>query len=74
MLSLFQLQTFIVAVLLALEYSKMLSSDVRAVSIAISEDKKKRFLDRWERFSDITSGVQLNIVDYEYRNIHPTIG
>ena len=59
--------------LLALEYSKMFSSDVRAVSIAISEDKKKRFLERWNRFSDITKDVKLDIIDYEYRNIIPPL-
>lgn len=55
--------------LLALEYSKMISTDVRAVSISISEEKKKVFLERWSRYSDITSNVKLNIIDYEYRNI-----
>ncbi len=59
--------------LLALEYSKMFSSDVRAVSIAISEEKKKRFIERWERFSDITNDVKLDIIDYEYRNIIPPL-
>ena len=59
--------------LLALEYSKLISSDVRAVSIAISEEKKKRFMERWNRFSDITTGVKLDIIDYEYRNIIPPL-
>lgn len=55
--------------LLALQYAKRLSSDVRALSITTSPEAKERLLNRWERFSAITNDIQLVALDYEFRDI-----
>ena len=57
------------ATLQALKYAKRLSDDVRAVAIVTSEEEKTRLLQRWNRFPQITSGVELVLVDYDYRDI-----
>ncbi|MGH2538483.1 MAG: APC family permease [Candidatus Promineifilaceae bacterium] len=53
----------------ALRYAKRISGDVRAVSVITNEATKERILRRWQRFSDITNGIQLILLDYEYRDI-----
>jgi amino acid transporter len=56
-------------VLRALMYAKRLSDDVRAVCIITSPIMKDRLLRRWARFSNITDGVHLLTLDYDYRDI-----
>jgi amino acid transporter len=53
----------------ALQYAKRLSSDVRVVTVASSPDFKERFLQRWNRFPEITDGVKLELIEYDYRDI-----
>lgn len=53
----------------AIRYAKQISGDVRAVSIATNEEMRARILRRWERFSVVTKGVELIIIDYEYRDL-----
>ena len=53
----------------ALKYAKRLSSHVRAVSIITDSDQSRRILERWEMFPGLTTGVELVLVDYEYRDI-----
>lgn len=53
----------------ALQYAKKLSSDVTALTIFTDDSSKQRFMERWERFSEITDGIQLVAVDYDYRDI-----
>lgn len=55
--------------LLALEYAKRLSGDVRALSIATSPEMKQRLEERWARFPLVTDGVKLTIIEYDYRDI-----
>jgi hypothetical protein len=55
--------------LLALMYAKRLSKDVRVVSIITSKEMHERFLSRWNRFPDITSGASLVEVNYDYRDV-----
>ena len=57
------------ATLQALKYAKRLSDDVRAVAIVTSEEEKERLFQRWNRFPQITSGVELVLIDYDYRDI-----
>ncbi len=57
------------ATLQALKYAKRLSNDVRAVAIVTSEEEKERLHQRWDRFPQITSGVQLVLIDYDFRDI-----
>ncbi|MBK8987792.1 MAG: APC family permease [Chloroflexi bacterium] len=55
--------------LYALQFAKTFSSDVRAVSIITSEADKERLDRRWSRFPEITKGVTLVPIEYEYRDI-----
>ncbi len=53
----------------AIRYARQFSSDVRAVCISTSEETRARVERRWARFSVVTEGAKLLIVDYEYRDI-----
>lgn len=53
----------------ALRYACRLSDQVEAVYISTSEEAKKRIQEKWARYPELTEGVQLNIIDYEYRDI-----
>lgn len=53
----------------ALKYAKRLSNDVRAIHIVTSDENKERFMTRWNRFPDITGGVKLIALEYDYRDI-----
>ncbi len=55
--------------LLALQYAKRISSDVRAVCVSTQPKTRKRVEERWARFPDLTQGVELVIIDYDYRDI-----
>ncbi len=55
--------------LLALQYAKRLSSDVTALAVFTNEADKQRFMERWDRFPEITAGIQLVVVDYDYRDV-----
>lgn len=59
----------------ALRYAKRISNDVRAVTITTDEEQKARFMERWQRFPEITSEVSLVCIEYEYRDIlTPLVG
>jgi len=53
----------------ALKYSIRLASNVRAVSIITHPDQEERIRRRWTRFPEITAGIQLDIIAYEFRDI-----
>jgi len=55
--------------LLALQYAKRISSDVRAVSITTSPEMRTRVQERWDRFPKITKGATLVMIDYDFRDI-----
>lgn len=55
--------------ILAIEYAKRISDDVRVLSIITSPEMEERMRRRWKRFSEITNDVQLILVDYDYRDI-----
>lgn len=55
--------------LLALQYAKRISSNVRAVCIASRSGKRERVEERWARFPKLTEGIELIIIDYDYRDI-----
>jgi amino acid transporter len=55
--------------LLALQYAKKLSKDVRAVVIVTDPAHKERLLQRWNRFENVTTGISLICVEYDYRDI-----
>ena len=55
--------------LYALQFAKTFAKDVRAVSIITSDADDERILRRWSRFPEITEGVRLVCLEYEYRDI-----
>ena len=55
--------------LLALNYAKRFSTDVRAVCVITSHDFKDRLHHRWRRFPNVTRDISLVEIDYEYRDI-----
>jgi hypothetical protein len=53
----------------ALKYAQRISSHVRAVCIITSPEQKERLMRRWQRFPEITQGVELICIDYDFRDI-----
>lgn len=53
----------------ALQYAKLIASDVRAVCVATSPEVHERLERRWGRFPKLTQGIQLVIIDYDYRDV-----
>jgi amino acid transporter len=53
----------------AIQYARRLSDDVRVVTIATSPEDRQQFLKRWKKFSSITGGIKLVLVDYDYRDV-----
>lgn len=53
----------------ALQYARRLSDDVRVVTIAADPGTKQRFLKRWNRFPEVTGGVKLELMEYDYRDV-----
>ena len=53
----------------AIQYARRLADDVRVVTIATGPEDKQQFLQRWERFSEITEGIRLELVEYDYRDV-----
>ena len=53
----------------ALQYANLISSDVRAVCIATTAEMHERIEARWAKFPKLTEGIELVIIDYDYRDI-----
>jgi amino acid transporter len=53
----------------AIQYAKRLSDDVRIVTIMTDEEEKQEFLKHWNRFSEVTEGTKLELVEYDYRDL-----
>jgi hypothetical protein len=53
----------------ALQYAKRIATDVRAVCIATTPEVHERVARRWARFPNLTAGIELIIIDYDYRDI-----
>ncbi|TAK12558.1 MAG: amino acid permease [Anaerolineae bacterium] len=53
----------------ALRYAKLISKNVRAVCVVAGEEQRARLLLRWNRFPKTTAGVQLVLIDYDYRDV-----
>lgn len=56
-------------VLRALTYAKRLSPSVRAVCVVTSPEAKERFQRRWDRFPQVTGDIQLEMIEYDFRDI-----
>jgi hypothetical protein len=55
--------------LLAIQYAKRISKDVRALHVLTNPDARERLLRRWARFPNITKDVELIIIEYDFRDI-----
>jgi amino acid transporter len=55
--------------LLALEYAKRLSRDVRVLSVVTDQTSREHLLERFDKFSDCTSCTKLELIDYDYRDV-----
>ena len=53
----------------ALQYAKLIATDVRAVCIATTPEIRERVERRWARFPRLTDDIELVIIDYDYRDI-----
>ncbi len=53
----------------AIRYARQISNNVQAVSILTNPDFEARIRRRWARFPDVTTGVELRLIEYEYRDI-----
>lgn len=53
----------------ALKYARRLSPHVRAVSIATSPEVKQRLEDRWQQYAGFTEGIELKVIEYDFRDI-----
>ena len=53
----------------ALQYAKLIATDVRAVCVATTPEIHERIEQRWARFPKLTNGIRLVIIDYDYRDI-----
>ena len=53
----------------ALQYARLIASDVRAVCVSTSPEVRERVERRWARFPKLTEGIELIILDYDYRDI-----
>lgn len=53
----------------ALQYAKRIATDVRAVCVATSPEVHERIERRWNRFPKLTEGIELVILDYDFRDI-----
>lgn len=53
----------------ALKYAKRISSSVRAVCVSTSAEQRERIERRWQRFPEVTAGVELLFIDYDYRDV-----
>ena len=53
----------------AMQYARRLSDDVRVVTVATDPGFREQFLSHWNRFSDVTDGLKLELVEYDYRDV-----
>ena len=53
----------------ALRYASLWSDNVCALSISTNAEQKARLLEKWAEFPEVTTGIQLEIIEYEYRDI-----
>lgn len=55
--------------LLALQYAKRFSTDVRALCVTTTTEQRERLLSRWERFPAVTADITLVMIDHDFRDI-----
>ncbi len=53
----------------ALRYARRISDHVRAVTVATSPEARARVEERWQTFAEFTEGVELVIIEYDFRDL-----
>jgi hypothetical protein len=53
----------------ALKYAQRFADDVRAVAIATSPEMHNRIEKRWGLFPELTEGIKLIVIDYDFRDV-----
>lgn len=53
----------------AIKYAQRFATDVRAVAISTSPEMHKRIEERWQLFPDLVEGIELVVIDYDFRDI-----
>jgi len=53
----------------ALKYSRRLASQVRAVTVVTNNEQEERLRRRWNSFPELTHGISLDVIRYEFRDI-----
>ncbi len=53
----------------ALKYSRRLASQVRAVTVVTNNEQEGRLRRRWNSFPELTHGISLDVIRYEFRDI-----
>lgn len=53
----------------ALRYARRLATNVHAVAIITNPAQEQRLRKRWAKFPEITEGINLKCIDYEFRDI-----
>ncbi len=53
----------------ALKFARSIATDIRAVCVSTTPEMRERVLRRWARFPELTEGIQLVIIDYDFRDI-----
>ena len=53
----------------AIQYAQRLSNDVRVITIATDPETKQEFLRRWNCYPEVTQGIKLVLVEYDYRDV-----
>ncbi len=53
----------------ALQYARRIADDVRAVCVATTPAMRERVERRWARFPKLTQGINLVMIDYDFRDI-----
>lgn len=53
----------------ALKYARRMAGDVRAVCIVTTPDQEERIRQRWARFPEVTIGIELVVISYDFRDI-----
>ena len=53
----------------AMRYAKRISNNVRAVCICTDDNMKAKIEAQWSRFPEVTDGIELVLIEYDYRDI-----
>jgi hypothetical protein len=53
----------------ALRYARRISDHVQAVTVVTSPEEKTRLEERWKKYAEVTAGIELKIIEYDFRDV-----